>query len=298
MRDPYIVLGVSRSASADDIKKAYRQLAKRLHPDVNPGNRAIEQQFKEVSAAYDLLSDPVKRARFDRGELDAEGRERGFGFRNPGAGTRTHHRAAEADPFSIDDIISELLGRKGRQSTAGSTGTSGRGQEAAQIVRLGFVEAARGGRRRVTLSDGRSLEVTIPAGIDSGQTLRLRSSGMGSRAGDTYIQIEVEPHAVFTRKDRDIHVELPVTLTEAVLGAVINVPTIHGPVALRVPRGSNSGTLLRLRGKGIAATEGQGDQYVRLRVVLPDPPDAELTDFLERWARTHPYDVRGKLDTV
>ena len=167
-------------------------------------------------------------------------------------------------------------------------------------LRLGFVEAALGGKRRVALADGRAVEIAVPAGIDSGQTLRLKGQGSPARrgvpAGDLYLDIEVEPHAFFQRKERDIHLELPVTLTEAVLGATVTVPTIHGSVAVKVPRGSNSGSTLRLKGKGIAESEGkQGDQYVKLRVVLPDPPDQELTGFLERWGVKHPYHVRGKL---
>ncbi len=288
MRDPYVVLGVPRDASDDAIKKAYRRLAKKLHPDIHPGNRATEQQFKEVTAAYDLLSDPAKRARFDRGEIDAAGGERGF--RPQGAGARTQHRGAGG--FSFDEIIAEILGRGRRESEE-------RVGDVSQTLRLPFVEAALGGKRRVTLADGRSIDIAVPAGIDSGQTLRLKGQGprgpRGVAPGDLYLEIEVEPHPFFQRKDRDIHVELPVTLTEAVLGATVTVPTIHGAVAVKVPRGSNSGSTLRLKGKGIAAPGKAGDQYVKLRIVLPDQPDADLAAFLERWGPKHPYDVRGKL---
>jgi DnaJ-class molecular chaperone len=290
MRDPYVVLGVGRDASEDDIKKAYRRLAKKLHPDVHPGNRATEQRFKEVTAAYDLLSDPVKRARFDRGEIDAAGSDRGFRAQSAGAGARAYQRAGGA--FSFDDIISEILGRGRRESEE-------RLGDESLSLRLPFLEAARGGTRRVTLADGRSIDITVPAGIESGQTLRLRGQGprapLGVSPGDLYLAIEVEPHPFFQRKERDIHVELPVTLTEAVLGATVTVPTIHGAVALKVPRGSNSGSTLRLKGKGITAGGKSGDQYVKLRVVLPEPPDPELAAFLERWGAKHPYDVRGKL---
>ena len=287
MRDPYVVLGVPRDASDDTIKKAYRRLAKKLHPDIHPGNRANEQQFKEVTAAYDLLSDPAKRARFDRGEIDAAGGERGF---RPQGGARGQPRGAGG--FSFDEIIAEILGRGRRESEE-------RVGDLSQTLRLPFVEAALGGKRRVTLADGRNIDIAVPAGIDSGQTLRLKGQGpRGPRSvapGDLYLEIEVEPHGFFQRKDRDIHVELPVTLTEAVLGAMITVPTIHGAVAVKVPRGSNSGSTLRLKGKGIVVPGKAGDQYVKLRIVLPDPPDAELTAFLERWGAKHPYEVRGKL---
>lgn len=288
MRDPYAVLGVARDASEEALKKAYRRLAKKLHPDLHPGNRANEQQFKEVTAAYDLLSDPVKRARFDRGEIDAGGGERGF--RAQGAGARAYQRAAGG--FSFDEIISEILGRGRRESEE-------RLGDVSQTLRLSFLEAALGGKRRVTMADGRSIDIAVPPGIDSGQSLRLKGQGprapRGIAAGDLYLEIEVEPHPFFQRKERDIHVELPVTLTEAVLGATITVPTIHGAVALKVPRGSNSGSTLRLKAKGIAVAGKPGDQYVKLRIVLPDPPDAELSAFLERWGAKHPYDVRGKL---
>ena len=293
MRDPYAVLGVSRGASEDDIKKAYRRLAKKLHPDLSPGNRANEQQFKEVTAAYDLLSDPAKRARLDRGEIDGE---RGAGFRAEGA--RAYRRAAAGGSFSFEEIIAELLGR-GRDADAGSATAEGEAGPA-QKLRLGFVEAALGGKRRISLADGREVEITVPAGIDTGQTLRLRTGAGRLRASapdEIRLEIVVEPHSHFRRKDQDIHIELPVTVTEAVLGATVTVPTLRGSAAVKVPRGSNSGSTLRLKGRGITADGKTGDQYVKLRIVLPDPPDPELTAFLERWGATHGYDVRGKLGT-
>jgi len=288
MKNPYVVLGITRSASDEEVKRAYRRLAKRLHPDVNPGNQAIEQQFRELTAAYELLSDPVQRRRFDNGEIDAEGRERGFAPRSSGARA---DRPTGGEGFSLDEIFQELLNR-GRK--AGSRAAGKPAEPAAQALAVSFLEAARGGKRPVTLADGRMLEVAIPAGIESGQKLRLRDA----KFGEILLEVAIEPHAVFTRQGRDIHIELPVTLTEALLGATVTVPTIHGAVALKVPRGSNSGSILRLRGKGIAAADAPGDQYVKLKVLLPDPPDAELTAFVERWAQRHGYKVRDSLDTV
>jgi DnaJ-class molecular chaperone len=291
MRDPYAVLGVARDASEDDIKKAYRRLAKKLHPDLSPGNRANEQQFKEVTAAYDLLSDAAKRARFDRGEVDGAGGDRGAaGFRTDGA--RAYRRAAGTG-FSFEEIIAELLGR-GRD--AGPAGGAETESGPAQKLHLGFVEAALGGKRRITLAGGREVEITVPAGIATGQTLRLRQGRLRGWASDEILlEVAVEPHPHFRRKGNDIHIELPVTVTEAVLGATVPVPTLRGSAAVKVPRGSNSGSTLRLKGRGIAAEGKTGDQYVKLRIVLPDPPDPELTAFLERWGPAHGYDVRGKL---
>ncbi len=284
MRDPYTVLGVKRGAPDDEIKRAYRKLAKSLHPDLNPGKPLIEQQFKEITAAYDFLSDPDKRARFDRGEIGPDGSEKspfrpgGFG----GHGARGNARANSS--FSVDDLVSEFLGRNRKPAAAA--------EPASQKLKVSFLEAARGGKHRVALSDGRDVEVAIPAGIEAGQKLRLKDP----RLGEKFLEIEIEPHPLFTRKDKDIHVEVPVTLVEAVLGGTITVPTIQGAVSLKVPPGSNSGATMRLKGKGIAAGTTTGDQYIKLKVTLPDPPDPELIKFLERWTAGHAQDVRAKLD--
>jgi DnaJ-class molecular chaperone len=285
MRDPYTVLGLGRGASDEDVKRAFRRMAKRLHPDVNPGNRAVENQFRELNAAYELLSDPLKRKRFDRGEIDAEGRERGFGF--AGSGARAKGSGGFSD-FSLDEVFQEFL-RRGRRSAAGARANAARAEPQSQPLRIGFLEAALGAKRHIQLPGGRTVEVTIPAGIDTGQKLRLHDT----QAGDIHLDVTVDPHPHFTRKDRDIQVELPVNLADAILGATLTVPTIHGDVALKVPRGSNSGALLRLKGKGIATSSGAGDQYVRLRVMLPEPADPELMSYLERWAERRRHKVRG-----
>lgn len=316
MSDPYVVLGVSRTASAEEIKKAYRKLAKEHHPDSRPGHVHDEERFKEISAAYTLLSDPEKRARFDRGEIDSNGADR------TGRGTYSRARpggAREEDfGFSAEDFFHDLFGR--RRSTAGTgsarggagaggagtgmgggaAGVKAKGSDIAYSVSVSFLEAAQGAKRRISLSNGKSLDVAIPPGTEDQQKLRLKGQGLpglgGGGAGDAIIEVHVEGHPFFTRQDGDVHVEVPITLGEAVLGATIRVPTVSGPVALKVPPGSNTGTVLRLRGRGVVSqkTQQTGDQYVKLKLVLPDPPDSELVQFVERWAQTRNYDVRKK----
>lgn len=302
MRDPYQVLGVGRTATADEIKSAYRKLAKQYHPDLNPGRGDIEQRFKEVSSAYGLLSDPAKRRRFDQGEIDANGNESASGAFHRAYANRTGRARAGAGfggdgfgGFSAEDIFADLFGGGGgaRQSKA-------RGTDIEYSVTVSFVEAAVGGKRRINLSNGKSIDLTIPPGTENEQKLRLKGQGMpgagGGPAGDAIVGILVEPHPFFSRQGYDVHLDLPVTLPEALLGATIKVPTLDGTVALKVPKGSNSGTVLRLKSKGIvdAKSHTSGNLYVKLKVVLPDPPDPELTQFVEKWSHHRSYDVRKK----
>jgi DnaJ-class molecular chaperone len=284
--DPYKVLGVTKDASQEDIQKAYRTLAKKLHPDLNPGNKKAEEQFKEVSAAYDLVGDAEKRARFDRGEIDASGAERpprGF-YRDHAGGAGDHYTSADgfADFAGADDIFADLFGRGGR------TNLRMRGQNAHYRLELDFLDAVNGARRQVTMPDGSVLDVSIPAGTHDGQILRLRGKGMaglnGGPPGDALVEIAVRPHRIFTRKGDDIHVELPISLREAVLGGKINVPTPQGVVAMTVPKWSNTGSVLRLKGKGVPRNGGNsGDEYVTLKVMLPAKPDPELEKFIAQW---------------
>jgi DnaJ-class molecular chaperone len=284
--DPYKTLGVKKDASREDIRKAYRKLAKKLHPDLNPGNKKAEEQFKETTAAYDLLSDADKRARFDRGEIDASGQERPRqryyrDFAEDAGANPYASDAGFADFGSAEDIFS-IFGREGRANF------HMRGQDVQYRLPLDFLDAVNGAKRQLSLPDGSTLDVTIPPGVRDGQILRLRGKGRpgigGGPPGDALIEIEVRPHPLFTRKGDDIHVELPISLSDAVLGGKITVPTPAGPVTMTVPKWSNTGTVLRLKGKGVPRPNGtRGDEYVTLKVVLPEKPDPELEKVVSQW---------------
>jgi DnaJ-class molecular chaperone len=296
LRDPYEILDVKRDAAAEEIRNAYRRLAKKLHPDLNPGNREAEEKFKEASAAYDLLSDAEKRKRFDNGEIDAQGNERPRyrsyrDYADQGEQTAYDTDAGYADLDA--DILSEILGRAGR---ARST-MRRRGADRSYRLELDFLDAVNGGKRTITLPDGSALDVAIPPGTREGQVLRLRGKGdpgvNGGPAGDALIEVSVSPHPLFTRKGDDIHVEVPVPLRDAVLGGRIRVPTTTGEVAMTVPKWSNTGTVLRLRGKGVPrGKDGAGDEYVTLKVRLPDRPDPLLEQFAASWQPT-PTETTG-----
>jgi DnaJ-class molecular chaperone len=304
MTDPYQTLGVAKTASQADITKAYRKLAKELHPDLHPGDKKAEERFKEVSAAYSLLSDADKRKRFDAGEIDAQGHERpehqfyrAYADGNQGA------KYAQGGDFGgfddLGDVFADLFSGRGG-GRGGSRGNfQARGADVSYTLRASFLEAANGAKKRITMPDGKALDLNIPAGLKDRQTLRLKGQGQpgfgGGPPGDAYVEIVIEPHAFFTRKDNDVHVTLPVSLAEAVLGAKVETPTVSGNVTLTVPKGSNTGTQLRLKGKGIIdpASGQRGDQYVRLQVMLPEAPDPALEAFVQEWPGRD-YDARQK----
>jgi DnaJ-class molecular chaperone len=301
--DPYSVLGVKKDASAEEIQKAYRKLAKKLHPDLNPGNKQAEEKFKGVTAAYDLLSDPAKRARFDRGEIDEQGTERPRqryyrDFAEGAGGDHPYTGESGFADFGSDDILSEIFGRAGR---GGRANLRMRGQDTHYRMEVDFLDAVNGAQRQITLPDGSELKVTIPPGTADGQILRLRGKGGpgigGGPPGDALIEIAVKPHRIFTRKGDDIHVELPISLTEAVQGGKIQVPTPTGVVTMTIPKWANTGTVLRLKGKGVPRSGGaRGDEYVTLKVMLPEKPDPELEKFVASWSAGKAYNPRQAME--
>lgn len=296
--DPYMVLGVQRNASEDDIRRAYRKLAKELHPDLNPRNRAsAEERFKKVSAAYEIIGDAEKRKQYDRGEIDASGEpRRGFHRTYSGGGPgRPGGGARPGDDFSFGDIFSDLFGSMRGRGEAGSP-FGVRGRDARYSLEVDFLEAATGAKKRVTLPDGGVLDIAVPEGVPDGQVLRLKGKGTpgvrGAEAGDALVEIRVRPHAHFKRAEDDILLDVPITIDEAVLGAKIEVPTISGRVQLTLPKATSSGRIFRLKGKGVrnSATGKTGDQLVAVRIVLPDQVDDKLAYFLSEWRQANPYD--------
>lgn len=302
--DPYRVLGVPKSATQDEIKKAYRYLAKKLHPDIHPGDPGKQAEFQAVSAAYALLGNPEQRNRFDAGEVDASGQERAdrhfyHHYADTDAGRR--YDPGMGDFGDMADLFSELYGRS-QKSGGGSFGREWnvRGRDLRYHLDIDFLDAARGAKRSVTLPDGKPIEISIPVGVRDGQTLRLRGKGSpgigGGPAGDALVTVGVSPHPVFSRDGNDIEMELPIAFDEAVLGGKVEVPTISGPVAMTIPKGASSGHRLRLKGKGIAARkEPAGDQVVQLKVVLPERIDGEMETLAKRWREHADFDPRKNL---
>lgn len=287
--DPYAILGVPRTASHDDIRRAYRKLAKQHHPDLNPGNAEAEARFKAAAAAHDLLGDPDKRARFDRGEIDATGQERApqHSYReqaDSAAGRRySHAHAGGIDPDNLEDILGMFAQEQQRRASAPR-----QGHDEHYTLTTDFLSAVNGATTRLTLPDGRTLDVKIPVGAEDGQVLRLRGQGGAGRnggpAGDALIVLSVAPHSFYQREGSTIRLTLPVSLAEARLGGPVPIPTPAGPVKLRIPPHSDTGTELRLRGRGVPAhgSHPAGDLYATLRVVV-GPPDQALNDFLASW---------------
>lgn len=315
--DPYDALGLTKSATAEDIKKAYRKLVRTSHPDLHPDDPEAEARFKAISAAYDVLKDPETRARYDAGEIDGLGAERprrqyyrDFADAPENSYRQSRGFGPEADPA---DIFADILRNRARSgggdfgdsgfggSGFGGQGFSAAGQDARYSLSVPFLDAVRGGETKITLPDGQGLAVKIPQGTEDGQTLRLRGKGGagygGGPAGDALITITLKPHPVFRREGEDILLTLPITFDEAILGGKVSVPTIDGPVGLTIPAGASSGRILRLRGRGVGRSgqKAKGDQLVELKVVVPADPDKSLRDFLTEWRKTQTHDPRADM---
>lgn len=299
-RDPYQELGVSRGASHDEIRKAFRKLAKQHHPDTNPGNKAAEDRFKQVSAAFDIIGDAEKRKKFDAGEIDADGREvmRGYSGGAGGGGPwgqqggwNQSRNAESMEGADLGDLFSEILGRRG------GGGFSQKGSDVRAKLEIDLEDTIHGAKKRIAFSDGRTIDVTIPKGAEEGQTLRLKGQGSPGRSGpgDAFIELAVRPHAIFRREGQSLVMDLPVAVPDAVLGGKVEARTPDGAVTLTVPKGANSGQSLRLKGRGLSDPRGKrGDLLARIVLMLPEKPDAELEAFAERWRKERPYTPKKK----
>jgi DnaJ-class molecular chaperone len=306
-RDPYLELGVSRTATAAEIRKAFHKLAKQHHPDANTGDKKSEDRFKQVSAAFDIIGDVDKRKKFDAGEIDADGRETmrgggfggagspfGGGFNRGGGGFSRGGGGGEGPEIDLNDLFGDILGRN---RGAGGGGFSPRGGDVRARLDIDLEEAIKGGKKRVAFSDGRTIDVTIPVGAQEGQTLRLKGQGSPGRggAGDALIELAIKPHPTFKRENDTLVMDLPISVPDAVLGGKVEAPTPDGPVTLSIPKGSNSGAKLRLKGRGLSDGKGKrGDLFARLVVTLPEGQDAELEKFAEAWRAQRPYAPRRR----
>jgi DnaJ-class molecular chaperone len=330
MRDPYEVLGVAKSASAQDIKSAYRKLAKKLHPDANKHDKDAASKFAELNAAHEILGDADKRKAFDNGEIDAEGKPRFQGFEGFGAGggrgphpgfgqdggfesytwsPEGMHRSGGRGSFGgFEDILREAFagrgggGARGFHPGGGATFEAedfpGHGADISASLTISLRESAQGVKKRIALPNGKEVEVKIPAGLTDGQQIRLKGQGQevpGGKAGDLLISVTVAPDAVFKREGNDLRLDLPVTLYEAVLGGKVRVPTLGNAVELTLPAGTNSGRTFRLKGKGFPAKAGAGDLMATVRIMLPDGNDPDLDALMQTWRETKPYDPRKDL---
>jgi DnaJ-class molecular chaperone len=330
MRDPYDILGVSKGATEAEIKSAYRRMAKKLHPDANKHDPKAASRFAEINAAYEVVGDEQKRKAFDRGEIDGEGKPRfqgyeGFGqqprggggsgsgashFENFNFGPDGFQRRGGAGGFQsgggggFEDLLRGMFGNATRggaraQFEPEDFGAPETGQDLLASLTITLADAAKGTKTRVHLPTGKDVEVKIPAGMTSGQQIRLKGQGWPSasgKAGDAMITVQVAPHPVFTPEGADLRLELPITLYEAVLGGKVRVPTLDGAVQLALPPGTDSGRTFRLKGKGLKAKAGTGDLLATVRIVLPDHPDDELKELMRKWRDQKPYDPRKDLE--
>ena len=310
-RDPYQELGVSRTATADEIRKAFRKLAKQHHPDANPGDKKAEEKFKQVSAAFDIVGDAEKRKKFDLGQIDADGREtmRGFGgqpgngpFNAGGFGQGGFHRD-QGPEIDLSDLFGGMFNQGGGGrgpfggGGMGGGGFSAKGADIKARLDIDLEEAIKGGKKRVAFSDGRTIDVTIPAGAQEGQTLRLKGQGSPGRGGqgDALIELTIKPHPIYRREGEALVMDLPISIPDAVLGGKVEAPTPDGNVMLNVPKGSNSGQTLRLKGRGMPDAKGKrGDLLAKLVVTLPETVEEDLEKFAQAWRDQKPYTPKRK----
>jgi DnaJ-class molecular chaperone len=326
MRDPYEVLGVQKSARPDEIKKAFRRLAKKLHPDANKKDPKAAVKFAEINAAYEVLGDEKKRKAFDAGEIDAEGKPRFHGFEGAGPragfGGDSHFETFTWGPEGMrraggrtggsgfgrfEDILSEMMGGLGRGSAgarqgsgfdAADVGGAPHGQDVGAALTITLPEAAKGATKRVRLPTGKEVEVKIPAGLTDGQQIRLKGQGLalpGGPPGDVLITVGIAPHQTFKPDGSNLRLDLPITLYEAVLGAKVRVPTLDGAVELAIPAGTSAGRTFRLKGKGLPGKGTNGDLFVTTRIVLPEGGDPQLDELMRAWRDGKPYDPRKDL---
>lgn len=315
MRDPYKVLGVSKDTSAADLKKTYRKLAMKLHPDQNPGDEKIADKFKEVSAAYALLSDDNMKSRYDRGEINADGSEKGFAGYRQNAGAGGGHPFAGAAGgggfsgfgagFDAEDLFSSLFGSKVKMQRPKAKSRR-KGADKTYNISIDFLDAVLGSKKKVKLENGKTLNINTPVNVKEGQQIRLKGQGIasigGGASGDALIEVHIKNHAYFSLKGNDIHMELPITLDEAMLGGKVTVPTISGKIALKIPKNSSSGKIMRLKSKGATdpKSKKKGDQLVKLMIMLPSDSDSELEKSIKKWSTEQREDdlknIRGHLE--
>jgi DnaJ-class molecular chaperone len=321
MRDPYEVLGVPKAASPQDIKKAYRRLAKKLHPDANVKDPKAAQKFAELNSAYEVVGDEDKRKAFDRGEIDADGKPRfhggfegagagaGRGFGGRGSpfetftwgpdGVRRSSGGRASAGFRVEDILGDMFGA-GPRAGAGARFEAedlAAGRDVAVSLTITLAEAASGVSTRVRLAAGKDVDVKVPPGLTDGQQIRLKGQGLPGptgKVGDALITVTIAPHPLFKVDGANLRFDLAITLYEAVLGAKVRVPTLDGAVDLAIPPGTSSGRTFRLKGKGLPAKGLKGDLLATTKIVLPEKPDAELEKLMRIWREVQTYDVREK----
>jgi DnaJ-class molecular chaperone len=291
MKDPYQVLGVSKNTSAADLKKTYRKLAMKLHPDKNPGDEETADKFKEVSAAYALLSDEKLKERYDRGEINPDGSEKGYASHSQYAGGGAGNPFGSGGfgaTFDAEDLFANLFG--GGRTKRGGAPRQIKGEDQTYKLTVDLLESVHGAKRKVTLANGKTLNINIPENVKEGQNIRLKGQGSlgknGGSNGDALIEISIKKHPYFTVKDNDIHLELPINIHEAIVGAKVTVPTISGKISLNIPKNSSSGKVMRLKEKGLmdSKTKQKGDQFVKLLIILPKEENASLEKAIVSWA--------------